>query len=180
MSAPTCSAAWLRGALVGLCSALVTVAAHTGAGGALPGGGALVLALLVCATVGAAAAGIRVEGRLAGLATLGAVLAAGQLLGHVTLTVAGGHHGGHAVIDGRMLAMHAVATVALGLLIGVVEYLVEVGASVLTWLRLIDIPTCGPTDAAAPAVINDVLPQRVLQLRGLGMRAPPAGVHSCG
>ncbi len=62
-----------------------------------PHGAALVAALLVCATSGAAAAGIRLQNRHAQLLGLIAALGAAQLLGHLTLALAGGHHGGGAL-----------------------------------------------------------------------------------
>ena len=72
-----------------------------------------------------------------------------------------------------MLLVHAVAAVALGLLIGAAEYLFVVCSSILSWLRLF------ATDASVPAVTTArryspvIVVQPVLPRAGLGMRAPP-------
>lgn len=100
-----------------------------------------------------------------------AALAAGQVLGHLTLAV-GGHHG--AASPGvRMLMAHVAATALLGLLIGLAEYLLVVGESVLGWLRLILVLRARVAFAGLPRYANPVVVESILLQAGLGMRAPP-------
>lgn len=175
MSSPTTRAGWLRGALVGACSALITAVAHAGGGGEPPQGGALVMLVAVCAIVGAAVAKVALEGRRTRVAIVVATLCVGQLLSHATLVLAGAHHL-HAglVPTAPMLTAHAVAAVALGVLIGAVEYLYVVAASVLRWLRLFATGSHRPAvRTAVPRPANTVVVQNFLRLSGLGMRAPP-------
>ena len=86
VSTPRTRARWVRGALVGTTSALVTTGAHCAAGGGMPRGAALVIALLVCATVGALCASARSEVRWHQLLGTAAALAGAQLLGHVAVS----------------------------------------------------------------------------------------------
>lgn len=170
-------ARWVRGALVGACSAIVAAAAHTAAGAGLPQGAAVTVALLICAMVGAAAGGVRVEGRLTTPLAVTASLAAAQVCGHLTLVAAGGHHhGGDLQLTPSMAATHAVAAVALGVAITAVEHLYVVCASVLCWLRLFASRPQPPTARPFCGSSKDVVAQSVLLCAGLGMRAPPRGL----
>lgn len=171
MSTLTSRARVLRGALVGVCSVVLTLAAHSVGGGGLPGGGAFALVLVLCAGMGVASSALEVSGRLAPLVASMAALAAGQLMGHLTLA-AGAHHG-VASVGVRMLAAHAVATVVLGLLIALAEYLFVVGESVLGWLRLISVLRTRVLGTVVPRYANPVVVESVLLRAGLGMRAPP-------
>lgn len=176
MRTPKARAGWARGALVGASSAVMTVGAHAGAGAGLPHGSALVLTLLLCATIGALAGSIRVEGRAAGWVATTAALGAAQFLGHMTLSVAGHHPGGfEAVPAPSMIAAHAVAAVILGLAISTAEYLYIVCSSVLCWLRLF----AGHTPRPVPRVrrrATKVVAVRPVLVTGLGMRAPPSAL----
>ena len=158
----------LRGGLVGGCSALLAVTAHGLGGGGLPGGGAVALVLVLCAGVGAATA---VFGRGA-RPVLMLSLAVGQGLGHLALAAAG-HHGAPA-FGMRMLAAHAVATVVLGVLIGLAEHLFAIAESVLGWLRLIVLYRSHPVAPARHRHSNPVVVESILLSAGLGMRAPPS------
>jgi hypothetical protein len=174
VTTPNARALWLRGGLVGGSSAVMATSAHAGAAGAVPHGAALVAALLVCATAGAAVAAVDVAGRhTRGLAVFTALCAA-QFLSHVALAETGGHHHAGAALGltPAMIAAHTAAAVVLGLSIVVVEHLYTVCTTLLTWLRLFTVgssrPTPPPVQRAEPVVIRPVL------LRpGLGMRAPP-------
>ncbi len=92
----------LRGGFAGGTSAAVSIAAHAIAGGGYPGDTAITFLLAAAVVVGIAAGGTRLP--------LIALLAGGQVLGHLALsagdTAAGGHL--HAP-EARMLAAHAVA-----------------------------------------------------------------------
>jgi hypothetical protein len=175
VTTPARRAHWLRAALVGVCAAVSTTGAHAAASGMFPRGAALVAALLVCATSGAAAAGLRLQNRRGQLFGLIAALSAAQLLGHLTLTTAG-HHGGLGLgMTPTMIAAHAAAAVVLGLAIGAVEHLYLVCSSVLRWLRLFAAFTPRPAPPRAKRRTNNVVAQSLLWRTGLGMRAPPMG-----
>lgn len=176
MTTPARRAHWLRAALVGVSAAAGTTGAHAAASGMFPHGAALVAALLVCATSGVAAAGIRLHNRHAQLLGLITALGAAQLLGHLTLTMAGGHHGGLGFgMSPTMLVAHAAAAVVLGIAIGAVEHLYLVCSSVLRWLRLFATASPRPGPPWARRRTNNVVAQSLLWRTGLGMRAPPMG-----
>jgi hypothetical protein len=144
----------------------------------MPRGAALVIALLVCATVGALCASARSEVRWHQLLGTAAALAGAQLLGHVALAVAGGHHhgGGQLGLSPSMIATHAVAAALLAVAITAVEHLYVVCSSVLCWLRLFAAPAAEPVANRSRRMTSVVVARPVLQFPGLGMRAPPRRV----
>jgi hypothetical protein len=151
----------------------MTAGAHSAAGGGLPNGGALVMSLLACATVGTLLGCIRVDGRGAGWAATSTALCAAQLLGHTALVTAGHHHGGPALdLNASMTATHIGAAVILGLAITASEYLYLVCSSVLCWLRLFTMRAPRHAARVVRRTPNIVVTQPVLTT-GLGMRAPP-------
>ncbi|MCV7415832.1 hypothetical protein H7K36_11025 [Mycolicibacterium litorale] len=167
----TSRAGALCGVLVGACSGLFAMAAHAVAGGHVPTGPTLVLVALVCAAVGALA-GANGPSRAAGLI---AAVGAGQLLTHVVLAVSAGHHGGgHELMPSLPMALaHALAAIALGLLIGLVGHLYRVAASVLCWLMLTLVHRGRPSAPRRRHHAISVVVQQFLLRSGLGMRAPP-------
>ncbi|MDO3401014.1 hypothetical protein QWI29_13320 [Mycolicibacterium neoaurum] len=174
MSTPTTHAHGVRAVLVGISAAATTVGAHAAAAGTVPHGAALIAALLVCATSGAAAGSLTVSGRYAGVIVPALALGAAQLLSHLVLTVAGGHHGDMGLTP-SMIAAHAVAAVLLGFAIAAVEHLYRVCASVLCWLRLFATAHAPAPAHRARRRTDNVVAQSVLLAPGLGMRAPPRG-----
>ncbi|MGV0849882.1 hypothetical protein [Mycolicibacterium phlei] len=171
MSSPTARTRGLRGVLVGVCSALLSTAAHTAGGAELPGGAALVLVTLACAVVGALSSSPNFERRVSQLLTLSAALGLGQVVGHIVL-VAAAHHDCPAAPSLPMLAAHGLAAVACGLLVGFVEHLYGVGAQLLCWLRLFH------RDAPPPVVAVRSWPTVTVAVRRIaitpvGTRAPP-------
>lgn len=174
MSTPRARARWLRGALVAICSVVATVGAHAAAGGTNPRGAALVIAVLTCATVGAAAGAMRFDGRRSGVLAVTAALTVAQTLGHLVLAVAGGHHHHGLGLSPSMAAAHAAAAGVLGVAIASVEYLYVVCASVLCWLRLFAAASVRPPARARRWTLDVVVAQPILLRLGLGMRAPPA------
>ncbi|KUI38643.1 hypothetical protein AU197_22840 [Mycobacterium sp. IS-1590] len=175
MNTPKSRARWVRGGLVGACSALLTATAHTIAGGRLPGGSALVVAVLVCATVGAAVARPGLDGRYARLLGVVGALSLAQFFGHLAFVVAGGHvHSATALgLTPAMVAAHVGAAVVLGAAIAAVEYLYVVCVSVLQWLRLFATSGPRPRVRRVHRVVKTVVAESVLFSYGLGMRAPP-------
>jgi len=151
----------------------MTVGAHAGAGGALPSGGASVMALLACVTVGTLLSFVRVDGRGAALMATTTALCAAQLVGHATLTTAGHRHAGSAFdMDASMAAAHLGAAVVLGVAITAAEYLYVVCSSVLCWLRLFAMRAPRHAVLIVRRTVNDVVVAPVFTT-GLGMRAPP-------
>jgi hypothetical protein len=177
VSTRTNHAAHLRGGLVGACSALTAAVAHTAAGGVPPSGSPLVVLLLACATLGAAVGGFSPQTRSAATALLIVGLGSGQALGHLSLAMAGGHRHGE-LVSTSMLALHAGAAVGLGLLIGAVEYLYIVCATVLSWLRIFTVGRIKPVGDAAWWPTDVVVARPVLLRAGLGMRAPPMALSA--
>jgi hypothetical protein len=151
----------------------VTAAAHAVAGGGPPACGALVLLLVVCATVGAFVGGITLEGRVSRPALVIGALAAAQVLGHVMLTVGGHHEHTGWLMTAPMLTLHVLAAVGLGLLINAVEYLYAVCGSVLCWLRIFVAGHIRPAGGQGWRPTNAIVARPVLLRTGLGMRAPP-------
>jgi hypothetical protein len=171
MTAARTAAARLRGAFVGATSASVAVAAHSAGGGVLPSGATLVMLVLSCATVGAAAAAHRTWG---GPATVLTFVVAGQLVGHCVLVMASGHmHGGHWSLP--MLAAHAVAALVCAALICTAERLYAAAVGELHRLILAVLDVADDEHAAHPPVApSTALISRILVRSGLGTRAPPA------
>lgn len=173
VATPKVRARWLRGTLVGATSATVTVAAHSAAGGGLPSGGALIIALLACATAGTLAGCLRVDGRGAGWMVTATALGIAQWLGHVTLALAGHHHGGSALdLNASMIATHIGAAAILAVAITAAEYLYVVCSSVLCWLRLFAMRAPRHLPRIVRRTANVLAVQPVFAT-GLGMRAPP-------
>ncbi|MGD9986645.1 hypothetical protein [Pseudonocardia sp.] len=148
----------LRGVAVASAAALITGVAHVAGGGALPDLGLLlVLFPLLAALIVSLADACRSIGGVLG------VLAAGQLAMHAVLEVIGHSHvAGDAGPAGSwsMFAMHAVATVALGLLIRDADQVLELLVSALARVlprRLLVPPADRPLATfavACPAVVG--------------------------
>lgn len=175
MNTPKSRARWVRGGLVGACSAVLTATAHTFAGGELPRGSALIVALLVCAVAGAAVARPPLDGRHARFVAATGALSLAQILGHLTFAVAGGHvHSAGALgLTPAMTAVHFGAAVVLGAAIAATEYLYVVCASVLRWLRIFATLGLRPRARRLHRATKTVVAESVLLSYGLGMRAPP-------
>ncbi|MGO4444113.1 hypothetical protein AB4Z42_12240 [Mycobacterium sp. 2YAF39] len=174
MGTPKSRARWVRGALVGASSAVVTVGAHAAAGGVVPQGGRLIVSMLVCATVGAVLAIAPLEGRRGRVAGVIGALTVAQSLGHLSLMTSAAHHHGDGLgLTPSMAAAHLAAAAVLGIAITSVEYLYVVCASVLSWLRLFVTAASRPVARLLPVATGDVVAQSVLRCAGLGMRAPP-------
>ncbi|NLE78350.1 MAG: hypothetical protein GX610_02020 [Rhodococcus sp.] len=114
MSSRSDLVARLRGCAVGSLSGGVSIAAHGIGGGSAPSDGALVLLLLACAGFGTSVGAVRLPS--AGLPFMFGILAAGQAIGHTTLSMASDH--AHSVLpSGPMLWAHAAALVVTTLLV---------------------------------------------------------------
>ena len=155
---------------------MLTAAAHTAVSGTVPSGAASAMVLLVSAAVGAISGAAAIARSRVHAGPLVAALIAAQVLGHVALSST---HGGHALLPSSpMLAAHAAAAVALGLLISLVSHLYVVCVSVLCWLSLVFVHRGRPLPPPIRGAKTVVAHQPVLLLSGLGMRAPPRGVRA--
>ncbi|MCH9700293.1 MAG: hypothetical protein K0U76_02735, partial [Actinomycetia bacterium] len=122
MGTPRSRARWLRGGLVGTISAVMAIGAHTAAGGGLPSGGALVISLLACATVGMMVGSLRLTGRGTRRLATATALCASQLLVHAILVTAGHQHGNAQDVGASMAAAHLAAAAILAIAITAVEH----------------------------------------------------------
>lgn len=163
----------IRGAAVGAVSATMAVAAHGGAGGALPDvtGAFLLLGLsVILAVLGCATPKLRTS--RTGLFVL---LSAGQLAGHEVLAVSGHHHGSASV---SMVAAHAAAVGGCALLIVLAERIGPRCAAALRRAlprRFAADPTRGPS--AVPAQRVECVTQRTAVLAAsVSRRGPPLTV----
>jgi hypothetical protein len=173
MSTTATRAGAVCGALIGVCSALLTTAAHTAAAGMLPSGAASVIVLLIGAAAGASAGAAAISGRRVQPRHAVAALAAGQALGHLALATASSGHGAHHLLPtAQMLAAHAAAAVLIGLVISLVAHLYVVCVSVLCWLSLVfvrrDKPLPRPVRGAKSVVLKSFWVGS-----GISLRAPP-------
>jgi hypothetical protein len=138
--APVTAAARLRGTAVGLLTAALAVAAHGAAGGAPAGAGIALLGVLAITAGGLAAT----LARATDVRVLLCLLAAGQLVGHLMLGIAGHSHGGPVSSAPPMLVAHALAVVVGAVLIAAGDRLCRaVSRAVETAVR--------PISAAVPA-----------------------------
>jgi hypothetical protein len=161
------------GALVGVCSALLTTAAHTAVAGMLPSGAASVIVLLIGAAVGAGTGAAAITGRWVQPRHAVVALAAGQLLGHLALATASSGHGAHHLLPSApMLAAHTAAAVIIGLLISLVAHLYVVCVSVLCWLSLVFVRRDKPLPRPVPGT-NSVVFKSISVVSGVCLRAPP-------
>ena len=164
-------AACLRGTAAGLLTAALAVAAHAIGSGVPPAGAVIAQLAVLAATVGALATTIA---RAADARVLLALLAAGQLCGHVLLNAVG--HG-HAVTTAppgwAMLAAHVVAVGAGASLIAAGDRLCRaVSRAVRTAVRI----AAAPVAVALTAAIGDAdqpLRSALLLAASMSHRGPP-------
>lgn len=162
----------LRGVALAGCSAALTVAAHSAAGGLGPSTG-----LTIVLTVLLAGAGVALADRRCGFPAILAAVGASQLGMHLLLSTLGHPHGAPSV-SAPMAALHAVAAVLTAVLLAGGEDAVFAVAAVLRWLLggLPAGPHPLPALGAAPprvgtewifrSIFVDVLLRRVHARRG--------------
>lgn len=174
MSTAASRAGALCGALIGVCSALLTLTAHTAAAGMPPSGAAAVMVALVSALSGALVGTVAAGRRQVQWTHAAAALIAGQGLGHLTLAMDTSGHGAHGLTPSApMVAAHVAAAVALGALISMVAHLYTVCQSVLS---LVVVHRSRPVGQ----VVNRrrTVPLRSLWVgSGTGLRAPPVAAY---
>lgn len=160
----------MRGVAAGLLTAALAVAAHGFAAGVAPSGTAAALLAVLAATVGGLATTV---GRAADVRVLTGLLATGQLVGHVLLTVAGHGHGQAIARGSAMLSAHALAVVGGAVLISAADRLCRaVSRVVQVAVRAVVAPV-----APEPLVVSHAdHPQRsaLLLAASVSHRGPPA------
>lgn len=144
---PTEAAARLRGAFVGSASGAVSIAAHALAGGTVsPGRSALALLLAACTLTGAVVASMRTRH---GVVEVMAMLAIGQTVGHLALSMSAGHH--HSThTGGAMLMAHLITIPVGGLLIHSAQRAITGAAS--SAVRAVGVLGTGPLAPRTPAL----------------------------
>ncbi|WP_231104604.1 hypothetical protein [Haloechinothrix halophila] len=153
-------------------SAVLTISAHTAAGGGLPDP-ATTIALTGLLGWLATAISDRVSGTTGILATLSVA----QLLLHSALTLISGHHGAPAFDPGLMTMSHAVATLLIALLLSHTERgLLLVAASLRRLLPVVFTPAPPPHGTPGVVLCSPVPDDyvRVLLRRVCTRRGPPA------
>lgn len=169
------AAAQLRGTVVGALSGALSIAAHgLGGGSAFPGDEAIVLLVAASAVVGAAVASLR--SRRGPLVLLALMLAAGQGIGHFTLTLASEHAHGLQLTP-QMLGAHAAATIVGAVLIRAAErsLLSLLGSVLRVVVAVLSAPPVPHIRRWTPTVLRRLDPTgaRVALVAG-GTRGPPA------
>ena len=164
------SAARWRGAWTALVTAALAIAAHAQGHGPLSGAG-VTLVIVIAGTVGAMSASTQVWRGAPGLTAL---LAAGQLVGHLVLaTSEHSHAGGPAP---AMVIAHAVAVLVGAVLIAAGDRLCRTMSSTVRAL------TAAPSVPAEPLVVevstsDQPLPSMLRLVVSLSRRGPPVGSH---
>ena len=165
----------LRGLSACAFTGALAVAAHASAGGGWPVGGAGVLLAATAVVVGLSA----LSERAAAMPVLAALLAGGQLSGHLALAAAGHSHGQATPLPTeQMLVMHVVAVLVGAVLVSACERLCQLLSQVAR--RCVHISRVPVSIRTALPVAGDGQPlQHVLLLAAsISHRGPPACVRS--
>jgi hypothetical protein len=163
----------LRGAAAGVFTAVLCVAAHTFAGGAVPVGAVIAELMVLAVTVGGVAATLA---RADDIRVLVSLLAAGQLLGHLLLAITHQHGAAPQAAGVAVLIAHAAA-------VGVGAVLITAGTRLCTAVARIrraavhrpSLPAC---DATPGVVVGAEQPWRsaLLLAASVSHRGPPLGL----
>ncbi|MFF0497790.1 hypothetical protein ACFYU5_15380 [Nocardia aobensis] len=160
----------LRGGCVGAAAGTVSIAAHALGGGTVAPGSAAIMMLIAASTaIGCLAAHTRT-----GLFRLMGLLAIGQLLGHLALTLSPHCH--DVLITAPMLVAHLAATVGGAVLVRGAETTLRRAVSLIR--RAVGVVThiLGITGAPVVVSVPDTVtaPRRLVLASGTGRRGPPA------
>ena len=172
---PSSTAARLRALAVGLLTATLAMTAHTMSGGGAPAGAAAVLLCVLAVTLGSVTATVdrTSDGRI-----LFVLLAVGQLIAHLLLSVA--EHAQCAAPGGPsgipMLASHTAAVVAGAALIAAGGRLCQAATSAMRAFA-IEFPTILATAAAsAVSTADQPLCSTLLLDASVSRRGPPVSL----
>ena len=158
----------LRGLAVGSLTAALAMAAHGAAGAALETGPAAILLALLAAAFGALAGSLE---RAAEPAVLVALLAVGQVTGHLMLAAAGHCH--EPVPCGAMLAAHLLAVMVGAVLIAGAERLCRALSTVLGAHTTRRTPPPAVRPLWALTRLDHPLQSRLLVAVSISHRGPP-------
>ncbi len=152
----------------------MSIAAHALGGGTMAPGSAAIMMLIAASTaIGSLAAHTRT-----GLFRLMGLLALGQLLGHLALTLS--PHSHDMLITAPMLVAHLAATVAGAVLVRGAETTLRRAVSLIR--RAVGAITHNLGIAGAPVVVSGpdtvAAPRRLVLASGTGRRGPPAHSRS--
>ncbi len=167
----TSPAALLRGLAAGALTVALSIPAHAAAGGATPSGATSAQLVLLAVVVGALAATIGGADRFR---VQLALMAAGQLFGHLLLGAVGHHHSTAASPSAAvMVAAHVVAVTCGAALIAAAGYLCTAVSRVV---QAVDSPAPAPLIAVpAPAFgfADQPLRSALLLAASMSHRGPP-------
>jgi hypothetical protein len=169
MRRPDPAARW-RGTSAALLTVALSVGAHGFAAGP-PSGAGIALAVVLAGALGAGAASTK---RTLGVAGLIALLAAGQVMGHLVLAATGHPHGGAGTLPTPLMAgAHAAAVAAGAVLIAAGERLCR---ALSTAVRALRAPSSWPPEPVLIATTSDQPLQSLLPLvASVSHRGPPVG-----
>jgi hypothetical protein len=163
------AAARLRGLATASVTATLAVSAHAAAGAGLPSGGAVAELVVLAAAIGAIAFTVR-----AGTVALLALLAAGQLVGHLLLGVAGHPHSLHVSPPAAaMWIAHGCAVVVGALLIALCEHLCAAVSRVVRATESVPIQLPCPTMAVVRRSADQPMRSTLLLAASMSYRGPP-------
>jgi hypothetical protein len=167
-------AARLRGTAAGLLTGALAVAAHGIGSGTVPTGAAAAQLAVIAATVGALTGTIR---GAADARALLALLAAGQLLGHLMLSAVGHSHTSASTPHAAaMLAAHVLAIAVGALLIAAGERVCRaVSRGVRAAVRIVSQPVTAVPIVTAPAA-DQPLRSALLLAASVSHRGPPVSL----
>ncbi|WP_454196470.1 hypothetical protein [Nocardia sp. Marseille-Q1738] len=172
MRNPAKVATRLRGAFVGSAAGAVSIAAHALGGGAMsPGASPIAVLIVACAAVGVLV-GARPHRR--GLGEITAMLAIGQTVAHLALTLSAGHQH-DATTSSVMLGAHLAAIPIGALLIHAAERAASRAASdIQHTVRILAVGPSAPAGFRSPLIDRALArPRRLLLGSGSGLRGPP-------
>jgi hypothetical protein len=169
MRRPDPTAQW-RGASAALLTVALSVGAHAFAGGP-PSGAGIALVVVLAGALGAVAASAQ---RTRGAPGLIALLAAGQVLGHLVFAAAGHPHGGaEATPTPLMVGAHAAAVAAGAVLIAAGDRLCR---ALSTTVRALTAPSsCPPEPVLIETSSDQPLQSLLLVVASVSHRGPPVG-----
>ncbi|MGO4618274.1 hypothetical protein AB4305_33165 [Nocardia sp. 2YAB30] len=172
MRNPIDVAARLRGAFVGSASGAVSIAAHSLGGGAVsPGASSTALLIATCTAVGVLVAA---RPNRHGVGEAMAMLAIGQTVTHIALTLSDGHQH-DAGTPTVMLGAHLAAVPVGALLIRAAEHgVLRAACDMRRTVRILSDGPTAPLRICSFAIGGPRLgPRRLLVCSGFGLRGPP-------
>jgi hypothetical protein len=159
----------VRGLGTASVTATLAVSAHAAAGAGLPSGAAIAELVVLSAAIGAIAFTVR-----AGTGALLALLASGQLVGHLLLGVADHSHSAHGAPPAAAMWIAHVSAVVIGaLLIALGEHLCAAVSRVVRATDLMAGQLPSPARAVVKHVADQPMRSALLLAASVSRRGPP-------